>query len=158
MGMEILIPSGILCIAMAKVKLRPRVVLVELAKKVAIPSGILCNIIATIDIMPTLYKLSLLLLGKYLSINMDIIIPTIMLIKEIIITIIPWLLLFNRDIDSGIKSHMETVNITEEANAREEMRIFLFLSFLKNINMVPSKVDKPARNVNIKLIIILFIL
>ena len=75
--------------AMAKVKLRPRVVLVELAKKVAIPSGILCNIIATIDIMPTLYKLSLLLLGKYLSINMDIIIPTIMLIKEITITIIP---------------------------------------------------------------------
>lgn len=108
--------------------------------------------------MPTLYKLSLLLLGKYLSINMDIIIPTIMLIKEIIITIIPWLLLFNRDIDLGIKSHMETVNITEEANAREEIRIFLFLSFLKNINMVPSKVDKPARNVNIKLIIILFIL
>ncbi|CCZ56844.1 unknown [Clostridium sp. CAG:762] len=53
---------------------------------------------------------------------------------------------------------METVNITEEANAREEIRIFLFLSFLKNINMVPSKVDKPARNVNIKLIIILFIL
>ena len=89
MGIEILIPSGILCMAMAKVKLRPRVVLVELAKKVAIPSGILCNIIATIDIMPTLYKLSLLLLGKYLSINMDIIIPTIMLIKEIIITIIP---------------------------------------------------------------------
>lgn len=38
MGMEILIPSGILCMAMAKVKLRPRVVLVELAKKVAIPS------------------------------------------------------------------------------------------------------------------------
>ena len=108
--------------------------------------------------MPTLYKLSLLLLGKYLSINMDIIIPTIMLIKEIIITIISWLLLFSRRIDSGIKSHMETVNITEEANAREEIRIFLFLSFLKNINMVPSKVDKPAKNVKIKLKIILFIL
>ena len=144
--------------AMAKVKLRPRVVLVELAKKVAIPSGILCNIIATIDINPTLYKLSLLLLGKYLSINIDAIIPTIMLIKEIIITIISWLLLFSRRIDSGIKSHMEIVNMTEDANAKEDIIIFLFLSFFKNINMVPSKVDKPAKNVKIKLKIILFIL
>lgn len=81
-----------------------------------------------------------------------------MLIKEIIITIIPWLLLFNRDIDSGIKSHMEIVNMTEDANAKEDIIIFLFLSFFKNINMVPSKVDKPAKNVKIKLKIILFIL
>lgn len=48
--------------------------------------------------------------------------------------------------------------MTEDANAKEDIIIFLFLSFFKNINMVPSKVDKPARNVNIKLIIILFIL
>ena len=48
--------------------------------------------------------------------------------------------------------------MTEDANAKEDIIIFLFLSFLKNINMVLSKVDKPAKNVKIKLKIILFIL
>lgn len=48
--------------------------------------------------------------------------------------------------------------MTEDANAKEDTIIFLFLSFFKNINMVPSKVDKPAKNVKIKLKIILFIL
>ena len=57
--------------------------------KVAIPSGILCNIIANIDIIPTLYKVSSVFVGKYLSIKLDIIIPNTMNINDNNITQYP---------------------------------------------------------------------
>ena len=43
---------------------------------VAIPSGILCIIIAIIETNPTLYRLLLLSVGTFLSINIDIKTPT----------------------------------------------------------------------------------
>ena len=61
MGTEILIPSGILCKAIAMVRLIPSVKLLLLVMKVAIPSGILCKMIANIEIIPTLYNVLLLL-------------------------------------------------------------------------------------------------
>ena len=76
-GIDILIPSGILCNAIAILRESPILIFVELVINVAIHSGILCKIMANILIIPTLYSLLLLALfsGKYLSIVIDKIIP-----------------------------------------------------------------------------------
>ena len=58
---------------------------------------------------------------------------------------------------SGIKSVIDTDNITPEAKAREEDIIIFSFLILKNINNAPRIVEKPAKNVNKKDIVILFI-
>ena len=63
----------------------------------------------------------------------------------------------NNDKLSGIKSVIETDNITPEANAKEEDIIIFSFFVLKNINKVPIKVEKPAKKVNKNDIVILFI-
>lgn len=60
MGIEILIPSGILWSAMARARENPKKTLLFVAIKVAMPSGMLWIIMANIEIIPTLYRLSLL--------------------------------------------------------------------------------------------------
>ena len=60
MGIDMLIPSGILWSAMAKEMGNPSFKFLELTIKVTIPSGILCSIKTIIDNNPTLYKLFLL--------------------------------------------------------------------------------------------------
>ena len=139
MGRDIDIPSGILCNAIAIDKVIPNFKLCVVAMYVAIPSGILCIMMAIIDITPTLYKLSLL--GINLSINIDIIIPILILINKNIMDI---KLGLNSLILSGIKSNIDTVNITPAAN--DKAVLITLSSFLKfiNINIVPIIVESPA--------------
>lgn len=63
----------------------------------------------------------------------------------------------SRVILSGIKSVMDTDNITPEANAREDDIIIFSFFVLKNINNDPIRVEKPAKKVNKKDIVKLFI-
>lgn len=63
----------------------------------------------------------------------------------------------NKEILSGIKSVIDTDSITPEAKAREEDIIIFSFFVLKNINIDPIKVEKPAKKVNKNDIIILFI-
>ena len=63
----------------------------------------------------------------------------------------------SRCILSGIKSVIDTDNITPDANAREEDIIIFSFFVLKKINNDPIKVEKPAKKVNKKDIVILFI-
>ena len=58
---------------------------------------------------------------------------------------------------SGIKSNIDTQNITPEANANDPT-IILFVFVLKKINKAPIKVEKPAIKVKIKLYKVMFIL
>ena len=75
------IPSGMLCKAIAIVKVIPNFVLVLEVKYVAIPSGILCKIMANMAISPTLFKW-FCWAGIFLSIIIDNMIPVT---KEIIV-------------------------------------------------------------------------
>ncbi len=59
--------------------------------------------------------------------------------------------------DDGNKSVNETQTITPAANANEEIRIFLSV-LLKNINILPNIVDKPAKAETNKLYATLLIL
>ena len=63
----------------------------------------------------------------------------------------------NKEILSGIKSVMDTDNITPEAKAKEEDIIIFSFFVLKNINIDPINVEKPAKKVNKNDIVILFI-
>ena len=56
MGIAIVIPSGILCRAIAVVNFIPKLIFLVVDIYVIIPSGILCNMIANIDINPILYR------------------------------------------------------------------------------------------------------
>lgn len=143
-----LMPSGMLCNAMAIANDIPSFKLWVVAIKVAIPSGILCKIIASIDITPTLYKLSVV--GTSLSIIIEIIIPRTTKIKHINITGISLKFLVNRLLASGIRSVNDIHNITPDAKDKEPVIMeFLFLIFMK-IKTVPNKVEKPANKVKIK--------
>ena len=57
--MDMDIPSGMLCKAIAMVRDIPNEVDLVVDMKVAIPSGMLWTIMANIDIIPTLYRLVL---------------------------------------------------------------------------------------------------
>ena len=50
------IPSGILCKAIAKERVIPRLVLEVVDRKVAIPSGMLCAMMASIETIPIRYS------------------------------------------------------------------------------------------------------
>lgn len=79
-------PSGILCSAIEMANITPSLISLELVKNVAIPSGILCITMAKTEKIPSLYKLlfSLILLLMFLLINRENIIPTFINTKEII--------------------------------------------------------------------------
>lgn len=79
------IPSGILCSAIAIAMDIPRVMSLFVVMNVAIPSGMLWIIIAIIEMYPTLYRLLLLSVGTFLSINIDIKTPIDTNINDIII-------------------------------------------------------------------------
>lgn len=64
----------------------------------------------------------------------------------------------NKEILSGIKSVIDTDNITPDAKAREEDIIIFSFLVLKKINNDPIKVEKPAKKVNKKDKVILFII
>lgn len=133
---------------MARARDKPKLLLVELERKVAIPSGILCIIIASIETIPNLYSflLEVLLfsLGRNLSINIEIITPKDINIKRIKRAGKPLNIEVKRIKDSGIKSVSDTQIITPLAKDRDiKIILFSFLS-LKNIGIVPSKVDNPA--------------
>ena len=58
--------------------------------------------------------------------------------------------------DSGIKSRIDTVNMTPDANAKLPINNLL-LVFFKYIGIQPNKVDNPAKIVKKKDIVILVI-
>ena len=155
MGIAILIPSGILWKLIAKAKDKPNPLLVELERKVATPSGILCIIIASIETRPNLYSFLLLidllsLLGKNLSINIDVITPRQINIKRNKRAGNPLNIVVNRLKDSGIKSVRDTQIITPLAKDKED-RIIVFSFFkLKSRGIKPIKVESPAKVDNIK--------
>ena len=71
---------------------------------------------------------------------------------------LPLYLVDNNFKDSGIKSVIETTNITPDAKARlEQINLFIFFTF-KKIKIVPIIVEKPAIKVNKKDIVILSII
>ena len=151
------IPSGMLWIAIANVKDKPKFMLFVVDMKVAIPSGTLWIIIANIDIIPTLYRLLLVVSGIFLDINEEKIIPIMVNRNDNIIVIKADKLCFSIVNDYGIRSVIDTQSITPDANA-SDAHIILFSCFnFKKIGSVPIKVDNPAIMVNKKAIFILFI-
>ena len=154
MGIAILIPSGILWKLIAKAKDRPNPLLVELDRKVATPSGILCIIIASMETRPNLYSFLLLidllsLLGKNLSINIDIITPRQIKIKRNKRAGKPLNIEVKRLKDSGIKSVRDTHIITPLAKDSDAKIIYLSFFNLKSRGIKPIKVESPARVDNI---------
>ena len=153
-GIAILIPSGILWKLIAKARDKPNPLLVELERKVAIPSGILCIIIASIETRPNLYSFLLLidllsLLGRNLSINIDVIIPRQVNIKRNKRAGKPLNIEVKRLKDSGIKSVSDTHIITPLAKDRDAKIIYFSFFNLKSRGMKPIKVESPARVDNI---------
>ena len=152
--MAILIPSGILWKLIARAKDKPKLILVELERKVAIPSGILCIIIASIETRPSLYNFLLLidllsLLGKNLSINIEIITPRQININKNKRAGKPLNIEVNRLKDSGIKSVRDTQIITPLAKEREDKIIVLSFFKLKSKGIKPINVESPAKVDNI---------
>ena len=76
--------------------------------------------------------------------SIDIIIPRIMLKKDIMILPLLDSSVINSFNDSGTKSVIDTQTITPEANAKEEVIILSLLVFLIKINKLPIIVDNPA--------------
>ena len=135
---------------MAKAKDNPNPLLVELERKVATPSGILCIIIASIDTRPNLYSFLLLidllsLLGKNLSINIDVITPRQINIKRNKRAGKPLNIEVKRLKDSGIKSVRDTQIITPLAKDKEDRIIVLSFFKLKSRGMKPIRVERPAK-------------
>lgn len=94
------------------------------------------------------------MVGKYLSIELDVIIPTIINKNDNRMILMPLKLFLNIIILSGIKSMIDTQSITPAAKAKLALIIFSwFLNFIKMGN-TPISVDNPARKVNKKAILI----
>ena len=140
--------------AIAMVMVRPNFKLLVEVIKVAIPSGTLCNTIATMLIIPILYNPLLsaftLLSGKYLSINIDIMIPNVIKIKLNIILGNKLLLSSIILNELGSKSVNDTHVITPAAKERLISTILLFFLLSKKITNAPITVDIPAKKDNIK--------
>lgn len=135
---------------MAKAKDKPKPLLVELERKVATPSGILCIIIASMETRPNLYSFLLLidllsLLGKNLSINIEIITPRDINIKRNKRAGKPLNIEVKRLKDSGIKSVRDTHIITPLAKDSDAKIIYLSFFNLKSRGIKPIKVERPAR-------------
>ena len=140
---------------MAKASDKPKLLLVELERKVATPSGILCIIIASIDTRPSLYSFLLLtflfsLLGKNLSINIDIMTPRDININKNKRAGKPLKIDVSKLKDSGIRSVIDTQIITPLAKAKEAIIIVFSLFKLKSKGTKPIKVDNPAKVDKIK--------
>ena len=152
-------PSGILWSAIAIVRSNPNLVLFVVVMYVAIPSGILCIIIVNIVIIPNLYSFKLFLecLSTLWSMIFDINTPINMLINiNKTVLILLWLLKISLN-EFGIKSIMETLSITPDANPND-LLITLFLFVFININKNPIIVDIPAIQDKIKAYVLLDIL
>ena len=150
MGIAILIPSGILWKLIARAKDSPKLILVELERNVATPSGILCIIIASIETRPNLYSFLLLidllsLLGKNLSINIDVITPIQINIKRNKRAGKPLNIVVRRLKDSGIKSVRDTQIITPLAKDKDAKIIYFSFFNLKSRGIKPIKVERPAK-------------
>ena len=135
---------------MARAKDKPKLILVELDRKVATPSGILCIIIANIETSPNLYSFLLLidllsLLGKNLSINIDIITPRQINIKRNKRAGNPLNMEVKRLKDSGIKSVKDTQIITPLAKDSDAKIIYFSFFNLNSKGIKPIKVDNPAK-------------
>ena len=158
-GIAIDIPSGILCKAIAIANFIPKVVFEVVEIKVVIPSGILCNIKTIIEIIPSLYSL---LSGTTKSIELEvkkeITIPTTTKIKDIKNKGNSKNLSFSNSIASGIKEQIDIESITPLEKAKVKATILSLYFLFRKQGITPSKVEKPAKDVVIKLNIILFIL
>ena len=135
---------------MARAKDKPKLILVELDRNVATPSGILCIIIANIETRPNLYNFLLLidllsLLGKNLSINIDIITPRQINIKRNKRAGNPLNIEVKRLKDSGIKSVKDTQIITPLAKDSDAKIIYFSFFNLNSKGIKPIKVDNPAK-------------
>ena len=135
---------------MARAKDKPKLILVELDRNVATPSGILCIIIANIETSPNLYSFLLLidllsLLGKNLSINIDIITPRQINIKRNKRAGNPLNIEVKRLKDSGIKSVKDTQIITPIAKDSDAKIIYFSFFNLNSKGIKPIKVDNPAK-------------
>ena len=135
---------------MARAKDKPKLILVELDRNVATPSGILCIIIASIETSPNLYSFLLLidllsLLGKNLSINIDIITPRQINIKRNKRAGNPLNIEVKRLKDSGIKSVKDTQIITPLAKDSDAKIIYFSFFNLNSKGIKPIKVDNPAK-------------
>ena len=135
---------------MARAKDKPKLILVELDRNVATPSGILCIIIANIETSPNLYSFLLLidllsLLGKNLSINIDIITPRQINIKRNKRAGNPLNMEVKRLKDSGIKSVKDTQIITPLAKDSDAKIIYFSFFNLNSKGIKPIKVDNPAK-------------
>ena len=135
---------------MARAKDKPKLILVELDRNVATPSGILCIIIANIETSPNLYSFLLLidllsLLGKNLSINIDIITPRQINIKRNKRAGNPLNIEVKRLKDSGIKSVKDTQIITPLAEDSDAKIIYFSFYNLNSKGIKPIKVDNPAK-------------
>ena len=135
---------------MARASDKPNPLLVELERKVATPSGILCIIIASIETRPSLYNFLLLidllsLLGKNLSINIEIITPRDINIKRNKRAGKPLNIEVKRLKDSGIKSVRDTHIITPLAKDRDAKIIYFSFFNLKSKGIKPIRVERPAR-------------
>ncbi len=135
---------------MARAKDKPKLILVELDRNVATPSGILCIIIANIETSPNLYSFLLLidllsLLGKNLSINIDIITPRQINIKRNKRAGNPLNIEVKRLKDSGIKSVKDTQIITPLAKDSDAKIIYFSFFNLNSKGIKPIKVDNPAK-------------
>ena len=92
------------------------------------------------------------------SIIKDIIIPIIIDMKHDSIVKKPLYVDVNSLTDSGIKSVIDTHNITPAANERDEAVILSLFLFLSNNIAKPNKVDSPANVVSMNEPIKLFII
>ena len=135
---------------MARASDKPNPLLVELERNVATPSGILCIIIASIETRPNLYSFLLLidllsLLGKNLSINIDVITPRQINIKRNKRAGKPLNIVVRRLKDSGIKSVRDTQIITPLAKDKDAKIIYFSFFNLKSRGIKPIKVERPAK-------------
>ena len=139
---------------MARASDNPNPLLVELDRKVATPSGILCIIIASIETRPNLYSFLLLidllsLLGKNLSINIEIITPRQININKNKRAGKPLNIVVRRLKDSGIKSVRDTQIITPLAKDKDAKIIYFSFFNLKSRGIKPIRVGSPAKVDNI---------
>ena len=152
MGIAIEIPSGILCSAIEIARIRPSLASIFDEINVVIPSGILWIIKAITEIIPSLYsELFVIIFSTFLSINIDIIIPSTINIDSIIVAGNNLNFQINRFNDSGINENKDIISITLAENDKEAAIIFSLLLFFSKHGINPSRVEKPAVEVIIKL-------
>lgn len=156
--MQMEIPSGMLCKAIAKANFKPNSWLDVVEIKVVIPSGILWSIKTIVVIIPSLYKLfSFNIFSVLLSTMVEISIPSMMKIEHIIKAGNGLYMVLNRFDASGISDIREMVIITPLEKARDFEIIESCLWFFKKQGIIPIIVENPAIVVIIKLVIVFMV-